>query len=125
MTTERRELPLARACELTGVARIVGIGGDCLVLRNGNIQRISPTPSGTASPNQCLVPVGSVAVLGDNRATAQSGGFAVGHGQSREQAPPPNPRPAPLSSVVIVGVRDVKAKVLGVCAPPWHIRAVR
>lgn len=77
------------------VGRVVGVAGDYLTLRNGVVERATVHTAGQLAPNEVLVPVGSVAVLGDNRATPEAGGYP------RRSFPPslpapPSPAPPPL-----------------------------
>jgi signal peptidase I len=105
------------------VGRIVGIPGDELIFRNGQVVRVPAGPQGDEDAGWVSVPAGSVAVLGDNRATPEAAGY-----QRRTGAlmPPWPQRPAkPASPIVLVNSGDIKGKVIGVTYPLWRIRVVR
>jgi uncharacterized RDD family membrane protein YckC len=114
------------------VGRIVGVGGDYVTLRNGVVGRVSGQPKAQAAPDGVFVPADSVAVLGDNRATPEAGGYPrpptppASHGTDWPVRAPQTTAPtASASPIVVVPVAAIKGKVAGVTWPLWRMHVVR
>ncbi|MHB8997308.1 MAG: signal peptidase I [Armatimonadota bacterium] len=118
------------------VGRIVGLPGDQLIFRNGQLTRLPARPQGDEDARWLVVPPGYVALLGDNRATPEAGGYPRGPAAwmpppplrvpaGRVPAPGPQRPAKPMSPIVLVEADDISGKVIGVTSPLWRMRVVR
>jgi signal peptidase I len=123
------------------VGRIVGLPGDELIFRDGQVARLLARPQGDEDARWVTVPAGYVAILGDNRATPEAGGYPRGPAAWMPPPLPPPPlsmpagpvpapgpqRPAgPTSPIVVVEADAISGKVIGIASPSlWRIRTVR
>lgn len=116
------------------VGRLVGLGGDILVSRDGSVQRFPARPGGRTNAGETLIPYGCLAVLGDNRTTPTSGAFppplALVHSSATQSGPPPvssqaSSSAAAPSPIVIIGKEQLTGQVVGIAWPPWRMRGLR
>lgn len=121
------------------VGRVVGMAGETLAFRDGQVQRVAPQPSRTILPDEVTVPQGSVALAGDNRSTPSSAVFQSSfppfppapppppHPGSTQFVPTPSPWPQPRNSgpIITVPISDIDGQVFAVTMPYWHLRLVK
>jgi uncharacterized RDD family membrane protein YckC len=108
--------------------RVVGLAGDNVAFRHGQVVHVAPRADGVLGVDEVRVAQGTVAVLGDNRVSANTVGFREYWGQYPVPLPavrgqPPNP----CSPILTVEIRSILGQVqtAGTYWPYLHYHLVR
>lgn len=104
------------------VGRVVGVAGDHLAFRGGQVVRVAPRLDGMLAPDEVFVAADEVAVLGDNRATQESASFPA---FSPGHLPPPPPPPFRQGPILTVETRNIQGQIIALTWPPRSMRVVR